>query len=71
MAEVHYCRTDQEANDYLALGPEWDLQEILPMRSVSADGEEFDAVHYVVVRWENDSDRERLRRRDVRSRRES
>lgn len=71
VAEVHYCRSDAEANQYLALGPEWDLQEIVPMRSVSPDGQEQDAIHYIVVRWENDADRERLSRRDVRLRRES
>ena len=66
IAEVHYCRTDQEANDYLALGPEWDLQDILPMRVETDDGGERDEVHFVVARWETDRDRARLRQRDRR-----
>ena len=66
IAEVHYCRTDSEANDYLALGPEWDLQDIVPMRADSADGGERDEIHYVVARWETDRDRARLRQRDRR-----
>ncbi|MCE9636721.1 MAG: hypothetical protein K8T90_13540 [Planctomycetes bacterium] len=66
IAEVHYCRTDSEANEYLALGPEWDLQDIVPMRADSADGGERDEIHYVVARWETDRDRARLRQRDRR-----
>jgi hypothetical protein len=66
IAEVHYCRTDAEANEYLALGPEWDLQDIVPMRTEGADGAERDEIHYVVARWETDRDRARLRQRDRR-----
>lgn len=64
IAEVHYCRTDSEANQYLALGPEWDLQDIIPMRTEGPDGAERDEIHYVVARWETDTDRARLRQRD-------
>ncbi len=64
IAEVHYCRTDTEANQWLALGPEWDLQDIVPMRVETDDGGERDEVHFVVARWENDRDRARLRTRD-------
>lgn len=64
IAEVHYCRTDREANEYLALGPEWDLQDIVPMRTDGPDGSERDEIHYVVARWETDRDRARLRQRD-------
>jgi hypothetical protein len=66
IAEVHYCRSDEEANQYLALGPEWDLQDILPMRVETEDGGILDEVHFIVARWENDRDRERLRSRDHR-----
>ena len=66
IAEVHYCRTDTEANEYLALGPEWDLQDIVPMRNEGPDGSERDEIHYVVARWETDRDRARLRQRDRR-----
>lgn len=66
IAEVHYCRTDAEANEYLALGPEWDLQDIVPMRTEGPDGVEHDEIHYVVARWETDRDRARLRQRDRR-----
>jgi hypothetical protein len=66
IAEVHYCRTDAEANEYLALGPEWDLQDIVPMRTEGPDGVERDEIHYVVARWETDRDRARLRQRDRR-----
>ncbi len=66
IAEVHYCRTDGEANQYLALGPEWDLQDIIPMRVETEDGGERDEVHFVVARWENERDRARLRKRDRR-----
>lgn len=66
IAEVHYCRTDEEANQYLALGAEWDLQDIIPMRVETEDGGERDEVHFVVARWETDRDRERLRQRDRR-----
>ena len=66
ISEVHYCRTDEEANQYLALGPEWDLQDIIPMRVETDDGGERDEVHFVVARWENDRDRARLRKRDRR-----
>ena len=66
IAEVHYCRTDTEANEYLALGPEWDLQDIVPMRTDGPDGAERDEIHYVVARWETDRDRARLRQRDRR-----
>ncbi len=66
IAEVHYCRSDQEANEYLALGPEWDLQDILPMRVETDDGGERDEIHFVVARWETDADRARLARRDRR-----
>jgi len=64
IAEVHYCRNDYEANQYLALGPEWDLQDILPMRVETDDGAERDEIHFIVARWENDQDRARLRKRD-------
>ncbi len=64
IAEVHYCRSDQEANEYLALGPEWDLQDIIPMRVETDDGGERDEIHFVVARWETDADRARLRTRD-------
>ncbi len=67
IAQVHYCRTDAEANQYLALGPEWDLQEIIPMRVETDDGGERDEVHFVVARWENERDRARLRKRDIRA----
>jgi len=66
ISEVHYCRTDAEANQYLALGPEWDLQDIIPMRVETEDGGERDEVHFVVARWENERDRARLRKRDIR-----
>jgi len=66
IAEVHYCRTDTEANEYLSLGPEWDLQDIVPMRTEGEDGSERDEIHYVVARWETDRDRARLRQRDRR-----
>ena len=66
ISEVHYCRTDAEANQYLALGPEWDLQDIIPMRVETEDGGERDEVHFVVARWENERDRARLRKRDRR-----
>jgi len=66
IAEVHYCRTDEEANQYLALGAEWDLQDIIPMRVETDDGGERDEVHFVVARWETDKDRARLRQRDRR-----
>src|SRR5688572_21520921 len=64
IAEVHYCVSDAEANQYLALGPEWDLQDILPMRVETAEGGERDEVHFVVARWETDRDRAKLRQRD-------
>jgi hypothetical protein len=64
IAEVHYCRSDAEANEYLALGPEWDLQDIIPMRVEGDDGAERDEIHFVVARWETDADRARLARRD-------
>lgn len=64
IAEVHYCRTDSEANEYLALGPEWDVQDIVPMRIEGPDGNDRDEIHYVVARWETDRDRARLRQRD-------
>jgi hypothetical protein len=64
ISEVHYCRSDYEANQYLALGPEWDLQDILPMRVETDDGGERDEIHFIVARWENDRDRARLRKRD-------
>lgn len=64
IAEIHYCRSDQEANEYLALGPEWDLQDIIPMRVETDDGGERDEIHFVVARWETDADRARLRQRD-------
>ncbi len=64
IAEIHYCRSDQEANQYLALGPEWDLQDIIPMRVETEDGGERDEVHFVVARWETDRDRALLRKRD-------
>jgi hypothetical protein len=64
IAEVHTCRSDDEANQYLALGPEWDLQDIIPARVETPDGGERDEVHYVVARWETDQDRARLRQRD-------
>ena len=64
IAEIHYCRSDQEANEYLSLGPEWDLQDIIPMRVETEDGGERDEVHFVVARWETDADRDRLARRD-------
>lgn len=66
IAEIHYCRSDQEANEYLALGPEWDLQDIIPMRVETDDGGERDEIHFVVARWETDADRARLRQRDRR-----
>ncbi len=66
IAEVHYCRGDDEANQYLALGPEWDLQDIVPMRVETEDGGERDEIHFIVARWENDRDRARLRARDRR-----
>ena len=66
ISQVHYCRTDAEANQYLALGPEWDLQDIIPMRVETEDGGERDEVHFVVARWENERDRARLRKRDRR-----
>jgi hypothetical protein len=66
IAEVHYCSSDEEANQYLALGPEWDLQDILPMRVETQDGGERDEVHFIVARWETDRDRARLRQRDRR-----
>ena len=66
ICEVHYCRTDSEANQYLALGPEWDLQDIIPMRVETEDGGERDEIHFVVARWENERDRARLRKRDIR-----
>ena len=64
IAEIHYCRGDQEANEYLSLGPEWDLQDIIPMRVETDDGGERDEVHFIVARWETDADRARLRQRD-------
>ena len=64
IAEIHYCRSDSEANEYLALGPEWDLQDIIPMRVETDDGGERDEIHFVVARWETDADRARLRTRD-------
>ncbi len=64
IAEIHYCKSDQEANDYLSLGPEWDLQDIIPMRVETDDGGERDEIHFVVARWETDADRARLRQRD-------
>jgi hypothetical protein len=64
IAEIHYCRSDSEANEYLALGPEWDLQDIIPMRVETDDGGERDEIHFVVARWETDADRARLRQRD-------
>jgi hypothetical protein len=64
IAEIHYCKSDQEANEYLALGPEWDLQDIIPMRVETDDGGERDEIHFVVARWETDADRARLRQRD-------
>ena len=64
IAEVHYCTSDEEANQYLALGPEWDLQDILPMRVETQEGGERDEIHFVVARWETDADRARLRQRD-------
>lgn len=64
IAEVHTCRSDEEANQYLALGPEWDLQDIIPARVETPEGQERDEVHYVVARWETDQDRARLRTRD-------
>ena len=64
IAEIHYCRSDQEANEYLSLGPEWDLQDIIPMRVETDDGGERDEIHFVVARWETDADRARLRQRD-------
>jgi hypothetical protein len=66
IAEVHYCNSDEEANQYLALGPEWDLQDILPMRVETQEGGERDEVHFVVARWETDKDRAKLRQRDRR-----
>jgi hypothetical protein len=66
IAEIHYCRGDQEANEYLSLGPEWDLQDIIPMRVETEDGGERDEIHFVVARWETDADRRRLRQRDRR-----
>ena len=66
ISQVHYCRTNAEANQYLALGPEWDLQDIIPMRVETEDGGERDEVHFVVARWENERDRARLRKRDRR-----
>ena len=66
IAEVHYCRAADEANVWLALGPEWDLQDIIPMRVETDDGGERDEVHFIVARWENDRDRARLRQRDQR-----
>jgi len=66
ISQVHYCRTDAEANQYLALGPEWDLQDIIPMRVETEDGGERDEVHFIVARWENERDRARLRKRDRR-----
>ncbi len=66
IAEVHYCRTDDEANQWLALGPEWDLQDIIPMRVETEDGGERDEIHFIVARWENERDRRRLRMRDLR-----
>ena len=66
IAEVHYCTSDEEANQYLALGPEWDLQDILPMRVETQEGGERDEIHFVVARWETDRDRARLRQRDRR-----
>ncbi len=66
IAEVHYCRSDEEANQYLALGPEWDLQDILPMRVETEDGGVLDEIHFIVARWESDRDRARLRSRDHR-----
>lgn len=63
IAEVHYCTSDTKANEWLALGPEWDLQDILPMRVETEEGER-DEVHYIVARWETDRDRARLRQRD-------
>ena len=66
ISQVHYCRTDAEANQYLALGPEWDLQDIIPMRVETEDGGERDEVHFVVARWENERDRARIRKRDIR-----
>ena len=64
IAEIHYCRSDSEANEYLSLGPEWDLQDIIPMRVETDDGGERDEIHFVVARWETDADRARLRQRD-------
>lgn len=66
IAEVHYCTSDEDANQYLALGPEWDLQDILPMRVETQEGGERDEVHFIVARWETDRDRARLRQRDRR-----
>lgn len=66
IAEVHYCTSDAEANQYLALGPEWDLQDILPMRAETPDGAEREEVHFIVARWETDRDRAKLRQRDRR-----
>ena len=66
ISEVHYCRTDAEANQYLALGPEWDLQDIIPMRVETDDGGERDEIHFIVARWENERDRARIRKRDIR-----
>ena len=64
IAEIHYCKSDQDANEYLSLGPEWDLQDIIPMRVETDDGGERDEIHFVVARWETDADRARLRQRD-------
>jgi len=66
ISQVHYCRSDAEANQYLALGPEWDLQDIIPMRVETEDGGERDEIHFIVARWENERDRARLRKRDRR-----
>ena len=68
VAEVHACTSAAEANQYLALGPEWDLWEVIPVDSgTDEDGDDPMSLKFIVVRWESAADRARTASRDQRA----
>ncbi len=69
VAEMYVCCSAEEANQYLALGPEWDLKEVMGHFEPSDEGDTpgkktAATMVFVVVRWETAKDRARIRRRD-------
>jgi hypothetical protein len=75
IAEIKVCRTLGEANQYLALGPEWKIHETYP-RSIEDEDDDPDfagdtktpdkkcPLIFIIARHETPADRERIKSRD-------